>query len=133
MAGLHEGTFSEAALANTICRAVCQWLDRYARGEPCPMDLPLQPAGTSFQKRVWKTLLEIPQGEVRTYGQVADLLDTAPRAIGQAVGANPIPVLIPCHRVVAAQGLGGYSGVGGVNSKQLLLQFEKCHNILIKM
>ncbi|MEO5371318.1 MAG: methylated-DNA--[protein]-cysteine S-methyltransferase [Magnetococcus sp. DMHC-1] len=97
------------------------------------MDLPLQPAGTSFQKRVWKTLLEIPQGEVRTYGQVADLLGTAPRAIGQAVGANPIPVLIPCHRVVAAQGLGGYSGVGGVNSKQLLLQFEKCHNILIKM
>ncbi|MBF0426158.1 MAG: MGMT family protein, partial [Magnetococcales bacterium] len=65
-----------------------------------------------------------PRGEVRTYRQLAQLLGTAPRAIGQAVGANPIPILIPCHRVVAMRGLGGYSGPGGLTSKERLLRLE---------
>jgi methylated-DNA-[protein]-cysteine S-methyltransferase len=70
--------------------------------------LPLALAGTPFRLRVWQALLTIPPGESLTYGQVAARLDSSPRAVGQAVGDNPIPVIVPCHRVLAAQGLGGF-------------------------
>ena len=90
-----------------------------------PLDLC---AGTPFQQRVWRVLAGIPTGETRTYGQVAQTVGSpgASRAIGRACGANPIPVLIPCHRVVAAQGkLGGFSG--GLDWKRLLLEREARH------
>lgn len=68
------------------------------------------PGGTSFQKRVWESLLDIPYGATKTYGQIASQLNTSARAIGNACRANPIPIIIPCHRVVSTNGLGGYCG-----------------------
>ncbi|MBA3660310.1 MAG: methylated-DNA--[protein]-cysteine S-methyltransferase [Gammaproteobacteria bacterium] len=66
--------------------------------------------GTDFQKRVWEALRNIPPGETKTYGELARLLQTGPRAIGQACRTNPIPIIVPCHRIVASVGFGGYSG-----------------------
>ncbi|PZP38478.1 MAG: cysteine methyltransferase, partial [Pseudomonas fluorescens] len=81
--------------------------------------------GTPFQQRVWQALLEIPQGQTMTYGQLATQLGTSPRALGGAVGANPIPVIIPCHRVMGQNGkLTGFSAPGGVITKQWLLNHE---------
>ena len=72
-------------------------------------DLPIAPPGSPFQQRVWSAMCEIPHGETWTYGQVAARADTAPRAVGGACGANPIPIIIPCHRVIRSSGeLGGY-------------------------
>lgn len=90
-------------------------------------DLPLAPAGTAFQRRVWDALRRIPSGETRTYAEIArDVGCRAARAIGQANGANPIPILIPCHRVVAASGLlGGYSAGEGPVTKRYLLDLEQ--------
>lgn len=88
-------------------------------------DLPLSPHGTDFQRSVWDELKRIPYGETRTYGDVAAALDSAPRAVGGACGRNPIPVLIPCHRVVGAGGkLTGYSGGNGLATKSVLLGHE---------
>jgi methylated-DNA-[protein]-cysteine S-methyltransferase len=70
--------------------------------------LALAPAGTLFRQRVWQVLLAIPVGRTRTYGDIARELSSSPRAVGQAVGDNPIPIIIPCHRVLAAHGLGGF-------------------------
>jgi methylated-DNA-[protein]-cysteine S-methyltransferase len=71
--------------------------------------LPLAERGTAFQRRVRDALLSIPSGEVRTYGELALILGSAPRAVGQACGANPFPLAVPCHRVVAANGIGGFA------------------------
>ncbi len=72
--------------------------------------LPLQPAGTAFQQKVWWQLQQIPMGEVRTYGEIARALGSGPRAVGNACRNNPLPVVVPCHRVVAANGPGGFAG-----------------------
>ncbi|MDE6285527.1 MAG: methylated-DNA--[protein]-cysteine S-methyltransferase [Muribaculaceae bacterium] len=99
------------------------WLDAYFSGAPLPSLPPLNPDGTIFQRRVWKCLLEIPRGSVITYGELAARLGSSARAVGQAVGANPIAVLIPCHRVVAAGGrLGGFAH--GTEMKRALLNLE---------
>jgi len=87
-------------------------------------DLPLNPAGTPFQKAVWEEMLKIPKGGTKTYGQLSDILTSAARAVGVACGANPIPIIIPCHRIVATNGLGGFSAQGGVETKIELLRFE---------
>lgn len=106
-------------------RAVAQlqdWFDDPAS----PFDLPLAPYGTPFRQRVWQALRDIPAGQTRSYGELARVLGSAARAIGQANGANPIPILIPCHRVLAAGGaLGGYSGGEGPATKLWLLNHEK--------
>ena len=101
-----------------------EWLDRYFAGEqPSPMELILAPAGTGFQRAVWEQLCEIPYGEVLTYGDLAKRLHTSARAVGSAVGRNPISIIIPCHRVVGADGsLTGYAG--GVERKRWLLAHE---------
>lgn len=107
------------------------WLDGYFRGENAPMDIPLNPKGTAFQKLVWGLLADIPWGTVRTYGDLArdaaTLLEKdkmSAQAVGQAVGANPIAILIPCHRCVAAGGKqGGYAY--GLRRKQWLLDHER--------
>jgi methylated-DNA-[protein]-cysteine S-methyltransferase len=88
-------------------------------------DLPLRPAGSDFQRAVWDFMLAIPAGESRTYGQAAAATGAAARAVGGACGANPIPVIIPCHRILAAGGeAGGYSGKGGLDTKRWLLRHE---------
>jgi O-6-methylguanine DNA methyltransferase len=80
--------------------------------------------GTEFQRRVWRALLDIPRGETRTYKQIAEQIGRprASRAVGQAVGANPLPIVVPCHRVVARNGLGGFGG--GLPMKKRLLRLE---------
>ncbi|MBQ2920632.1 MAG: methylated-DNA--[Oscillospiraceae bacterium] len=107
------------------------WLDRYFAGyAPCPAVLPLRPAGTAFRELIWKLLLDIPYGETVSYGELAKKAAAqlgkprmSAQAVGQAVGANPIAIVIPCHRVVGADGsLTGYAG--GIHYKKALLELE---------
>lgn len=99
-------------------------LDAYFDGTLRDFDLPLSPAGTDYRRRVWRALCEIPFGETRTYLDIARAAGGSPRSVGQANGSNPIPILIPCHRVVATTHLGGYSGAGGLDTKRWLLAHE---------
>ncbi|MSP88743.1 MAG: methylated-DNA--[protein]-cysteine S-methyltransferase [Alphaproteobacteria bacterium] len=88
-------------------------------------ELPLRPRGSGFQQRVWGAIAAIPFGHTRAYGDLARVVGSAPRAVGQACGRNPIPIIIPCHRVVGSGGsLTGYSGANGVATKQFLLRLE---------
>ena len=107
------------------CAAACAQLGEYFAGCRREFDLPLAPRGTPFQLRVWQALRTIPFGVVRTYGDVARAIGQplAVRAVGQANGRNPLPIVIPCHRVIASDGtLGGYSS--GLNVKHRLLALE---------
>ena len=113
-----------------ILQQTAAWLDGYFRGENLPAGIPLDPKGTEFQKQVWKILLTIPYGETRTYGDIAGEMallrgkeKMSAQAVGQAVGRNPINILVPCHRVVGTRGaLTGYGG--GLPRKIRLLQHE---------
>lgn len=129
--GQREFTREVRQQAHPILERTKAWLDRYfAGGAPDPGELPLGPEGTPFRKRIWALLMEIPYGQTTTYGalakQVGALLGKpkmSAQAVGQAVGANPLPILIPCHRVVGADGsLTGYAG--GVHYKIALLELE---------
>lgn len=110
-----------------FCQAAA-WLEAYFAGRDLPPLPPLAPRGSVFRQAVWKLLLEIPFGETTTYGALAQRLraagvPAAPQAVGGAVGHNPISILIPCHRVVGADGsLTGYAG--GVGKKRFLLELE---------
>lgn len=106
-------------------------LEAFFAGERTWFDLPLKPEGSMFQQLVWGEMCRIPMGETRTYGDVAKKLDGASQAVGAACGANPIPILIPCHRIIGADGLGGYSGDGGIETKIWLLKFEGAASLLI--
>jgi len=112
---------AEAEQVNRAGDPVSQWLTAFFDHRILPLP-PLAAPNTPFQARMRTALLAIPAGEVLTYGELAGLLNTAPRAMGQALGANPLPILIPCHRVVAAHGLGGFAC--GLAWKKKLLRFE---------
>jgi methylated-DNA-[protein]-cysteine S-methyltransferase len=100
-------------------------IEEYFAGTRTAFDLPLDPPGTAFQRKVWAALERIPFGATRSYGDLAHDLGTAARALGSACGRNPIPILIPCHRVLGAGGrLGGYSGFDGIDTKRFLLRLE---------
>jgi methylated-DNA-[protein]-cysteine S-methyltransferase len=99
-------------------------LDAYFAGKLTEFDLPLRPAGSDFERRVWDGMLGIPYGKTRSYGELAAGIGSGPRAVGGACGKNPIPIVIPCHRVLAKVGMGGYSGSGGLKTKQALLAIE---------
>lgn len=105
---------------------VARQLGEYFAGERRSFELPIAPSGTPFRRSVWQALLAIPYGHTHTYGQVARQLGlplTASRAVGAANGANPIPVVVPCHRVIGAGGrLTGYGG--GLDRKEALLRLE---------
>ena len=96
-----------------LLREAVKQLNAYFDGKLMAFDLPLLAQGTAFQKRVWAEMLKIPMGQVRSYGQMAARLDSGAQAIGTACGKNPIPIIIPCHRVVGTGNLGGYSGGDG--------------------
>ena len=107
------------------CRAAAAQLGEYFAGKRREFDLDLAPYGTDFQLRVWQALRKIPYGAVRNYGDIARAIGqpSAARAVGQANGCNPLPIVIPCHRVIASDGsIGGYSG--GLNIKHRLLALE---------
>lgn len=99
-------------------------IDAYFAGKLRDFDLPLRPAGSDFEQRVWAAMQEIPYGETRSYGDLATATYSAPRAVGRACGRNPIPIVIPCHRVLGKGWMGGYSGEGGLATKQALLTLE---------
>jgi methylated-DNA-[protein]-cysteine S-methyltransferase len=108
---------------------VADQLDEYFDGRRTRFDLPLAPHGTAFQESIWEALMEIPYGTTTTYGEVARRVGRpgAARAVGLASGRNPIPIIIPCHRVIGATGrLTGYGG--GLERKQLLLDLEARHD-----
>ena len=96
----------------------------YFAGERTGFNLPLAPAGSPFQQAVYLMMQQIPYGETRTYGDLARELDSAAQPVGGACGSNPIPIIIPCHRVVAVNGLGGFSGGNGLITKRTLLRLE---------
>ena len=116
--------------AHPVLEQTAAWLDAYFRGEKPTVKVPLALEGTAFQKKVWQLLLTIPYGECRSYGCLAGEVASAlgkekmsAQAVGQAVGKNPISILIPCHRVVGMQGqLTGYAG--GLEKKVWLLRHE---------
>ncbi|MBN2751290.1 MAG: methylated-DNA--[protein]-cysteine S-methyltransferase [Rhodospirillaceae bacterium] len=119
-----QGATTEGTVPDVLNRAKHQLAEYFAKTRRI-FDLPFNPTGTVFQNRVWTALSSIPYGETRSYGDLAQDLGTSPRAIGNACGANPIPILIPCHRIIAANGqMGGYSGENGVVTKQALLNLE---------
>jgi methylated-DNA-[protein]-cysteine S-methyltransferase len=99
-------------------------LHAYFDGALSNFDLPLAPVGTAYQRKVWQALRGIPAGTTRTYADIARAVGGSPRAVGGANGRNPIPIVIPCHRVVATTGLGGYSGGDGLPTKRFLLALE---------
>ncbi len=100
-------------------------LDEYFAGARRDFDLPLDPAGTPFQRRVWSEMARIPFGATASYGALARDVGSVARAVGGACGANPIPIVIPCHRVLATGGaLGGFSGGTGPATKLVLLELE---------
>ncbi len=122
--------------ANGIARsalldAALDQLRAYFAGESKVFDLPLQVDGSDFQRRVCDAMFAIPFGETRTYGDIARELGGAAQPVGNACGANPIPVIIPCHRVLGTNGLGGFSGAGGVETKVALLKHEGAGGLLI--
>jgi methylated-DNA-[protein]-cysteine S-methyltransferase len=96
----------------------------YFDGKPLAA-LPLAPAGTDYQKKIWAALCAIPAGQTRTYVEIAKVAGGSPRSVGGANSRNPIPIFIPCHRVVAVGGIGGYSGGDGLETKRRLLALER--------
>jgi len=110
-----------------VLRTAAKELSAYLRGQPVRWSFPLEPLiGTEWQKAVWKALSSIPYGQVRTYGEIAESLGSprSARSVGGACGANPLPIIVPCHRVVGARGqLGGFSS--GIATKRKLLKLEQ--------
>lgn len=102
----------------------CEQLDEYFAGDRQQFDVPIALQGTSFQTKVWSMLYRIPFGKMVSYQQMAEALDRGcARSVGTANGANPLPIIVPCHRVIASDGtLGGYAG--GLEAKQALLDIE---------
>lgn len=105
---LPKSTRSEAP-SNALAARAAKQIERYIDDPQFQFDLPLAIEGTPFQQRVWKALCEIPVGALKTYGEVSGSLRSSPRAVGQACGANRLPIVIPCHRVVSATDIGGFA------------------------
>jgi methylated-DNA-[protein]-cysteine S-methyltransferase len=123
----HSASWKEAP-EEAVFTALRSWLAGYFAGKKPALTIPLAPRGTEFQQAVWKLLLKIPYGKTSTYGELAARLKRpkASQAVGSAVGHNPISLIIPCHRVLGADGgLTGYAG--GLEKKQALLELEGRH------
>ncbi len=122
----HEAGEPQAQPGETpLLARAAQQLSEYFAGTRRDFDLPLDPAGTPFQRRVWTEMARIPFGATESYGALARKTGSVARAVGGACGANPIPIVIPCHRVVAeGGGLGGFSGGTGPATKRALLELE---------
>lgn len=113
---------------NAITRRVSDAIQHYLRNPTQLDDIPLAPTGTPFQQKVWQAIRRIPPGQTLTYKQLAQQVGSGPRAVANACGANPIPIFIPCHRVVASNGLGGFMQgreAGSLNIKRWLLDHER--------
>ncbi len=107
-----------------LLRRTRDQLHAFFDGKLRTFDLPLNPEGTPYRRKVWDALMQIPYGQTRTYQDIAAVAGGSARSVGQANGSNPIPLIIPCHRVVATSHLGGYSGGEGLDTKRWLLALE---------
>ena len=117
-------SYSEHSDSSPLLEKAKEEIEEYFQGKRKTFDLPLDAKGTEFQKRVWKELLDIRYGETLSYGEIGDRIGTKSyRAIGNACGKNPIPILIPCHRVVGKDNIGGFSL--GLDLKRKLLDIER--------
>ncbi len=114
-----------------ILRAAKEQIAAYFAHELREFDVPLDVHGSEFQRRVCGAMLAIPYGETRQYGEIAQDLQASAQAVGGGCGGNPIPLIIPCHRVLAVNGLGGFSGRHGVETKVALLRHEGAAGLLI--
>ena len=101
----------------------------YFNGKLKKFDLPILPLGTAYQQQVWEFLQTIPFGTTKSYSELAKIIGGSARSIGNANAANPIPIIIPCHRVIGKHTLGGYSGGEGIKTKEYLLNIEKLFSI----
>jgi methylated-DNA-[protein]-cysteine S-methyltransferase len=113
---------------SAFAKTVCEQLLRYVENPDVQFTVPLNPGGTPHQNKVWRAMLAIPRGETRSYGELAAELGSGAQAVGQACGANPIPVIIPCHRVVGKAGLGGFmrhASGASLDIKRWLLAHEQ--------
>jgi len=118
-----EPTAPEAVATEAVLAGACAQLEEYFAGHRRTFELPIECSGTAFQRSVWRALQEIPYGATTTYGTLGRQLGAQPRAIGAAVGSTPVPIVIPCHRVIGADGsLTGYGG--GLERKRALLALE---------
>lgn len=129
IAGLYIGKSFIGECRRTELLDMCEkQLREYFRGERRRFELPLHMEGTDFQKKVWQALMDIPCGETVTYAQLAKSIGRAKaaRAVGSACGANPIAIIVPCHRVVGKNGLAGYAY--GIDAKKTLLKIENLGN-----
>lgn len=121
---LDWGRTPQSVETDLLCRAK-NLLDDYFDGRPVEFNLPLVLHGTDFQKKVWEEMRNIHYGKVMTYGEMAKKINSHARAVGGACGANPIPIIVPCHRVMGQNGiLTGFSGGDGVETKKYLLDLE---------
>jgi len=121
---LEEASGSEAE--NALAQEAIEQLEDYFAGKRRDFALPLAPRGGEFQQRVWRSMTEIPYGETQSYGDLAQRIGSVARAVGGACGFNPIPIVIPCHRVLGGGGrMVGFSAAGGVADKRLLLALER--------
>lgn len=123
--------WAEEQASSAVLDEAARQLAAYAAGTLETFDLPLSVAGSAFQKDVCRVMSAIPFGYTITYGEIAKELKVPAQAVGQACGGNPIPVIIPCHRVMGAKGLTGFSGRGGVETKVALLRHERAAGLLI--
>jgi methylated-DNA-[protein]-cysteine S-methyltransferase len=113
---------------SAFAKTVCEQLLRYVENPGAKFTLPLKPSGTLHQQKVWRAMSNIPRGKTRSYGELAAELKSGAQAVGQACGANPIPIIIPCHRVVGKSGLGGFmrhASGASLDIKRWLLAHEQ--------
>lgn len=112
-----------------LLKEAARQMAEYLKGQRRDFDLPLEKKGTAFQSAVWRALLKVPYGKSKTYGDVAEKIGRpkAFRAVGNAVGKNPFPIVIPCHRIVASGGIGGFSGGSGLPVKRWLRDRESAY------
>ncbi len=114
-----------------LLRSALEQLSAYFAGDLTTFDLPTRVGGSDFQRQVCAAIAAIPHGQTRTYGELSKALKAPAQAIGTGCGGNPIPIIIPCHRVLGTSGLGGFSGKGGVETKVWLLRHEGAGGLLI--
>jgi methylated-DNA-[protein]-cysteine S-methyltransferase len=116
---------ARAETPTPLLEEAAQQLREYFAKARRRFSLPLAPAGTPVEQQVWAVMAGIPYGQWRSYGEIAGEIGASAQDVGAACGSNPLPIIVPCHRVLAAQGrMGGYSGKGGLKTKQALLVLE---------
>ena len=124
-------SFLDLCLTPKLAAEVTRQIDAYFDRRLEMFDLPLKPAAGNFAQAMRQAMIGIPLGRTRTYGEIAKDLGVTAQAIGQGCGANSIPIIVPCHRVLAQCGLGGFSGGRGIETKVSLLRLESAASLLI--